>query len=188
GRRLVPYDLNEPAPVALAVELDEEHPLPGAEAKLAFAYRHRFACRAKQHRHAVRVSVAEVHVLGADVLGSLVPVVVRVVSLTRHEAAEQLREVLDEPGLELVDPNTARRVRGVDAGDAFDDTALSDRLVDLVGDVPDGQPAGGPELGLALVDLHGPYFDDSRPRRPSRLLAPLGQCGRGHIDSRGGRC
>src|SRR4051794_13485792 len=77
-RRLVPYDLYEPAPVALAVELEEEPPLPRAEAESAVANGPRFARRAKQHRHAVRVPIAEVHVLRADVLGALVPVVVRV--------------------------------------------------------------------------------------------------------------
>jgi hypothetical protein len=35
------------------------------------------------------VAVAELHVLFADVLGAPVPVVVRVVRLGRHEAAEQ---------------------------------------------------------------------------------------------------
>jgi hypothetical protein len=52
-------------------------------------------------------------------------------------------------------------VGGVDARDAFDDSALLDGLVDLVGDVPNGQPACGPELGLSLVDPHRPYSEDS---------------------------
>jgi hypothetical protein len=34
---LVADDLDDPAPVALAVELEEEHALPGAEAELAVA-------------------------------------------------------------------------------------------------------------------------------------------------------
>ena len=51
--RLVPDDLHEPAPVALAVELDEEHALPVAELQLAVTDRHRLAGAAEQHRHAV---------------------------------------------------------------------------------------------------------------------------------------
>ena len=45
--------LDEPAPVALAVQLDEEHALPRAELKLALAHRNRLAGGAEQHRHAV---------------------------------------------------------------------------------------------------------------------------------------
>src|SRR5947207_6214267 len=86
---LVPDDLNEPAPVALAVELEEEHTLPGSEAELAVADRDRLAGRAEQHGHAVRVAVPEVHVLGADVLGAAIPVVVGVVRLAGHEPLEQ---------------------------------------------------------------------------------------------------
>ncbi len=48
-----PYDLHEPAAVALAVELEKEDALPRAEAQLALADRHRLARRAEQHRHAV---------------------------------------------------------------------------------------------------------------------------------------
>src|SRR5213083_163012 len=120
---LVPDDLHKPASVALAVELDEQHALPGSELELPVAHRDRLAGGPEQHRHAVRVAVAEVHVLRADVLGALVPVVVRVVGLARHEAAEQLGEVFDEPGLELVDSHAARGVRGIDARDAFRDAA-----------------------------------------------------------------
>src|SRR5256884_5220105 len=79
-------DLHDPAAVALAVELEEEHPLPRAEAELAVAHRDRLAGRAEQHRHAVGVAVADVHVLGADVLGAPVPVVVRVVRVAGDEA------------------------------------------------------------------------------------------------------
>jgi len=39
-------DLNDPAAVALAVELEEEHALPGAEAELAVAHGDRLARRA----------------------------------------------------------------------------------------------------------------------------------------------
>src|SRR6266403_3403072 len=97
---LVADDLDEPAPVALAVQLDEEDALPGAELELALAHRHRLAGGAEQHRHAVRVAVALLHVLGADVLGAPVEVVVGVVALGRHEPAEELREVLEEAALE----------------------------------------------------------------------------------------
>src|SRR6266511_2133126 len=133
---LVPYDLHQPATVAFAVELDEHHALPGTEEELAVADRHGLAGGPKQHRHAVGVSVTEVHVLGADVLCALVPVVMRVVSLAGDEAAEQLGEVLDEPGLELVHADAARRVRGVDARDALADPTLANGLVDFFGDVP----------------------------------------------------
>src|SRR5256885_2130410 len=87
---LVADDLDEPAPVALAVQLDEEHALPGAELQLAFANRHRFARSAEQHRHAVRVAVALLHVLGADVLRASVEVVVRVVALGWDEPLQKL--------------------------------------------------------------------------------------------------
>ena len=77
--RLVADDLDEPAPVALSVELEEEHSLPGAEAELTVPDRDRFARRPEEHRHAVRVAVPDRHVLLADVFGTAVPVVVRVV-------------------------------------------------------------------------------------------------------------
>src|SRR4051812_41096002 len=46
-------DLNLPAPVALAVELDEEDALPGSELELAVPDRNGFTRGAEQHRHAV---------------------------------------------------------------------------------------------------------------------------------------
>src|SRR5438093_7064221 len=85
-------DLDDPAAVALAVELEEEHPLPGAEAELTLADGDRLAGGTKQHRHAVRMAVPEVHVLGADVLGAAVPVVVRVVRVAREQALEHVGE------------------------------------------------------------------------------------------------
>src|SRR4029077_9602349 len=92
-------DLDEPAPVALAVELDEEDALPRSQLELAVADGHRLPGGAQQHRHAVRVAVALIHVLGTDVLGAPVPVVVRVVALTGHETAEEIAEVLEEARL-----------------------------------------------------------------------------------------
>src|SRR4051794_2466733 len=50
---LVPDDLDDPAAVALAVELEEEHALPRPEAQLAVAHGDRLAGRAEQHRHAM---------------------------------------------------------------------------------------------------------------------------------------
>ena len=91
----------------------------------------------------------------AHVLGATVPVVVRVVVLARHEPAEQHREVLEEPALPLVHPHRAGRVRRVDAADAVADPALVDGLLHLVGDVGDGQPAGGAQVCLVLEGLHG---------------------------------
>src|SRR4249919_2421089 len=82
-------DLDEPAPVARAIELEEEDALPLAEAELAVAHRDRLAGRAEQHRHAMRVPVADLLILGADVLGAPVPVVVRVVVLGRYQPLEQ---------------------------------------------------------------------------------------------------
>src|SRR5437773_6029042 len=149
-----PDDLDDPTAIPLAVELEEHHALPGAEAELAVAHRDRLARRPEQHRHAVRVPVAEVHVLRADVLGAAVPVVVRVVGLARHEPLEHVREVLEEAALELVHAHAARRVRRVDAGDAVDDPALPDGLAHLLGDISDGQATGGSKLSLVLEDLH----------------------------------
>jgi len=140
----VAYDLNDPASVALAVELEEQHALPGAELELTVSDRDRLAGGAEQHRHAVGVAVPEVHVLGTDVLGATVPVVVRVVGLARDEAEEELGEVLEEALLEFVDADAAGRVRRVDAGDAVLDTALSDCLGDVVSDVADVESARRP--------------------------------------------
>src|ERR1043165_858931 len=64
---LSPDDLDAPAPVGLAVELDEEHALPGSELQLAVTHGHRLASGAEQHGHAVRVAVPLIHVLGTDV-------------------------------------------------------------------------------------------------------------------------
>src|SRR5439155_27090348 len=149
--------LDEPAAVALAVQLDEEHALPGAELELALSHRHRLAGGAEQHRHAVRVAVALLHVLGADVLGAAVEVVVRVVALGGYELLQELREVFEEAGLELVDPHAACGVRRVDARDPLGDSAFANGLLNLVGDVPYGQAAGGAKPGLALEDLHGAH-------------------------------
>src|SRR5438445_4409784 len=49
----VPDDLHQPAAVALPVELDEEHALPGSELEVAIADRNRLARSPEQHRHAV---------------------------------------------------------------------------------------------------------------------------------------
>src|SRR5207248_3519006 len=169
---LVPDDLDDPAAVALAVELEEQHPLPGAEAELAVAYRDRLAGRPEQHRHAVSMAVAEVHVLGADVLGAPVPVVVRVVALARDEALEQAREVLEEAALELVHADAARRVGRVDAGDAVGDAALAHGLADLLGDVADAQAARGSKLPLVLEDLHRTLTSSSRSPGPFWTIQP----------------
>src|SRR5204862_3447751 len=62
--------------------------------------------------------------------------------------------VLEEALLELVHAHATRRVRRVDAGDPLGNAALADCFDDLLGDVADGQPAGGPQFCLALEDLH----------------------------------
>src|SRR3972149_11441159 len=72
--RLDPDDLDEPAPVALAVELEEQHALPLSEAELAVADVDRLAGGAEQHRHAVRVAVADLLVLPTHVLRAPAPV------------------------------------------------------------------------------------------------------------------
>ena len=89
-------DLDEPAAIAFAIELEEEHALPLPEAELALADRDRLAGRAEEHGHAVRVAVADLHVLLADVLGAVVPVVVGVVVLGRHEPLEKAPRSLRE--------------------------------------------------------------------------------------------
>src|SRR6478735_3759742 len=89
-------DVHEPAAVALAVELEEQHPLPAPEAEDAVADGNRLARGAHQHRHAVRVAVRRLHVLLRHVLGAAVPVDVGVVVLGRDESAEQDGEVLEE--------------------------------------------------------------------------------------------
>src|SRR5262245_29375707 len=108
---LVADDLDDPASIAGAVELHEEDALPGAEAELAVADRNGLAGWAEQHRHAVGVAVAELHVLRADVLGAAVPVVVRVVLLAGNDPAQHADEVLEETRLEFVDPHAAGRMR-----------------------------------------------------------------------------
>src|SRR6266496_2418072 len=100
------------------------------------------------------MAVAEVHVLGADVLGAAIPVVVRVVGVARDQALEHVCEVLQEPALELVDAHATGRVRRVDAGDPVDDAALADDLDHFLGDVADRQSAAGSKLRLLLEDLH----------------------------------
>ena len=120
------------------------------------------------------MAVALVHVLGTDVLGAAVPVVMGVVVVRRAEPAQQVAEVLQEPLLELVHADDAGRVRRVDAGDAVLHLAVLDDLGDLVRDVADGQPAHRPKMRLALKDLHSVL-----------LLASLS--GR-HCDDFGRRC
>src|SRR5919201_2107236 len=152
--RLVPDDLDEPAAIARAIELDEQDALPGAEAELAVPHGNRLPGRSEKHRHAVRVAVAEFHVLGTDVLGAAVPVVGRVVLLAGNEPAQHADEVLEEPRSEPVDPPDAGRVRRVHARDAVGDAALLDTFLDFVGDVPDFQPASCPQPAFLLEDLH----------------------------------
>src|ERR1700752_4796849 len=174
---VVADDLDEPAPVALAIQLDEEDTLPGAELKLALAHRDRLTGSAEQHRHAVRVAVPLLHVLGADVLGAPVEVVVGVVALARDKPAEKLGEVLEETGLELVHPYAARRVRRVDARDAVDDAALANDLEHLIGDVADGKAAGRPEPRLALEDFHRGHSGRSRGPVNGRTACLKRTCG-----------
>src|SRR4029453_9501136 len=97
---------------------------------------------------------AELHVLGADVLGPPVPVVVRVVLLAGNQGSPQAPEVLEEAGLELIHADDAGRVRRVDTGDAVADAAFSYALVDLFRDVADLEPAPCPQSALLLKDLH----------------------------------
>src|SRR5215213_9920387 len=153
-RQLVADDLDDPAAVPAAVELEEEHPLPGPERELALTNGNRLAGGTEQHGHAVGVSVPELHVLGADVLGAPVPVVMGVVLLARDEAAEHAREVLQKPGLELVDPDTAGGMGGIHAGDPVLDAALGNAFPHLVRDVPDLETASCPESALKMKDLH----------------------------------
>src|SRR5260221_4196076 len=167
SRALRPYDLADPAARARAVELDEEHALPGAEAQLAVADRDRLARRAEDHRHAVGVAVRLLFVFLADVFRAAIPIVVRVVRLVRHETAQQRAEVLEHAALVLVDAHTAGRVGGVDAADPIDDTGLANDFRDLGGDVGDVQAAAGLELTLRLEHLH-------RRRSLTSTLAPLG--------------
>ena len=138
-----------------AIELDEEHALPCAEAQLALTHRHGLAGRAEQHRHAVGMAVPDRHVLGTDVLRALVPVVVRVIGLARDQALQQLRKVLEEPSLELVDSHAERRELRIDARDSDRDAALANRLGDFLRDVANGEPPCGPQFCFALEDLHG---------------------------------
>jgi hypothetical protein len=151
---LVADDLDEPAAVARAIELDEEDPLPGAEAKLAVAHGDRLAGGAEQHGHAMRMAVAELHVLGAHVLSAPVPVVVRVVLLARNEPAEHPDEVVEEARFEFVHAHHARRVRRVHARDAVVDAALGNALSDFVGDVADLEATPRSQTALLLEDLH----------------------------------
>src|SRR6187397_2267820 len=106
-RALVADDLDDPASLSGAIELHEEDALPGAEAELAVAHRNGLARGPEQHRHAVRMAVRKLDVLGADVLGAPVPVVVRVVLLARDNSTQHAHEVLEEARLELVDPHAA---------------------------------------------------------------------------------
>src|SRR5204863_500010 len=70
----------------------------------------------------------------------------------------------DPPLPRPVHAHAARRVRRVDAGDAVDDPTLLDCVAHLLGDVADGQAAGGSKLSLVLKDLHRspPSFVDGR--------------------------
>src|SRR3954453_4441583 len=99
------------------------------------------------------MAVRGFHVLGADVLRTTVPVVVRVVRLRRDQAAQQRGEVLEHAALVLVHAHTAGRVGRVDAAYAVGDARLADDLRDLLGDVRDVKAAGGLEVTLRLEDL-----------------------------------
>ena len=127
------------------------------------------------------VAVPVLHVLGGDVLGAPIPVVVRVVVLLgRNEALEHHREVLEEAVLPLVHAHGAGGVRRVDAADAVPDTALADGGLHLVGDVGDGQPTCGPELNLPLERLHARHCVNLvQPHdAPTVPVAPVVPCSR----------
>ena len=148
-------DLDGPAPIALAIELEEEHALPLPELELATPHRNRLSGRAQEHRHTVGVAVRGLNVLGTDVFRAAVPIVVGVVVLGGDEPPEEHGEVLEESALPLVHPYGAGRMRRVDAADAVADRALVDSLLHLVRDVRDGQPAGGAKVRFVLERLHG---------------------------------
>ena len=59
----------------------------GSEREIVVGHGNRLPGRAEQHRHAMRVAVPDLHVLGADVLGAAVPVVVGVVGVVAGSAA-----------------------------------------------------------------------------------------------------
>src|SRR5262249_1818311 len=107
------------------------------------------------------------HVLGADVLGAAVPVVVRVVALARHEPLEQSAEVLEEAGLHLVDAHAARRVRRVDASDPVAYPPPPDGGLPVLRAFRDGEASGRPQPRLMLEDLH-------RRRHSAGIVTRLG--------------
>ena len=73
----------------------------------------------------------------------------------RDQPPEQLGEVLEHPGLDLVHPHAAGGVGRVDAADAVDHAGLGDDGAHLFGDVRDVKAATRPEMAFLLEDLHG---------------------------------
>ena len=120
----------------------------------------------------------ELDVLGADVLGAPVPVVVGVVLLARDDSAQHADEVLEEAGLEFVHPHAAGGVRGVDAGDAVAHAALGDAFLHFVCDVADLE-ARPSSSGCVPAGRPSPRAPTSVGRVSGRRhLMPADECAR----------
>lgn len=125
-----------PIAVTVTPQLDEEHSLPAPKQQLSATDRDRFTSRAEEHRHAPRSSVLDVQRR----------------RVARDQPEQECREVLEQTRLELVDAHAARRMSGVDAGDAGLDPRLTHRGVDFRGDVPRGEARKATRVAF-LLDL-----------------------------------
>jgi len=103
------------AALAGPVELQEEDTLPAAHLKPAVCYVDRFR-GAQKKGTAVSVSIATL--IGGEIDGSNVEIVVLVLILFRHQSFEQSLHVGEKEWLMLIDDDPGRGVTGLDADEA----------------------------------------------------------------------
>src|SRR6476660_280291 len=121
GTRSLPDERERPVGTVLCVEREEEDPLPLAQAENPVDERHLLRARAEQEREQALARA----------------------QLPRHDALEQLLEVLEEARLALLHTDEREGACAVERGDARADARLGDLARDVVRDVHNRQRREG---------------------------------------------
>ena len=117
---------------ARAVQLDQEHALPGAQKQLAVADRHALAA-AQEKLQAMRVAIRAL--VGVHVLGAHAEVVVAVVGVRRRELGQEAAQVLEQQRLVLLDTHRGGGVAHEHLHEAVGKAGLADDGGDMLGHV-----------------------------------------------------
>ena len=155
-------------PLARLVELQEHHPLPGAQQQLAVD--HRDGRRGAAHQHLAAVSVAVEQLVFLDVLGPQLVIVVLVVALDGDRFLDEAAEVVEEAGFGLVDHHRGGGVEAVHGDLAVTHAGAGHYLACPVGEIPELDAARGVEVEHLGADagLGGGGEEGRRSLRPAQ--------------------